>query len=91
MKPQQLVKMVAGALVTLALVTLGSRTLAEFQHIPMPSFVVLGFAFGSALVTRVIFGAAAAWFANVYRSRISDRKKIQKLRYNPPPCSPITG
>jgi hypothetical protein len=71
MKPEQLVKMVAGALVTLALVTLGGRTLAEFKQIPMLSFVVLAFAFGLALVTGIIFGAAAAWFANVYRSRLS--------------------
>jgi len=63
MKPQQLAKMVAGALVTLALVTLGVRTLAEFKQIPMQSFVVLAFAFGLALLTGVIFGAAAAWFA----------------------------
>ena len=70
MKPQRLVKMVVGALVTLALVTLGGRTLAEFKQIPMLSLVVLAFAFELALVTGVIFGAAAAWFANVYRSRL---------------------
>ena len=70
MKPQQLVKMAAGALVTLALVTLGGRTLAEFKQIPMLSLVVLAFAFELALVTGVIFGGAAAWFANVYRSRL---------------------
>ena len=63
MKPQQLVKMAAGALVTLALVTLGGRTLAEVKQIPMLSLVVLAFAFELALVTGVIFGAAAAWFA----------------------------
>jgi hypothetical protein len=63
MKPQRLLKMVVGALVTLALVTLGGRTLAEFKQIPMQSFVVLAFGFGLALLTGVIFGAAAAWFA----------------------------
>jgi hypothetical protein len=100
MKPQQLVKMVAGALVTLAVVTLGGCTPGEFNQIPMPSFVVLAFAFGLALVAGVIFGAAAAWFATVYRSRLrtvtsvpslTDRKKVQKRRYNPPPYSSITG
>jgi predicted permease len=30
---------------------------------PMPSFVVLAFSFGLALVTGVIFGAVPAWFA----------------------------
>ncbi len=37
---------------------------AQFLPIStMPSFLVLGFAFGVALLTGVIFGAAPAWFA----------------------------
>jgi hypothetical protein len=100
MKPQQLVKMAAGALVTLALVTLGGRTLAEVKQIPMLSLVVLAFAFELALVTGVIFGAAAAWFANVYRSRLrtvtsvpglTDRKEFKSYDTIRRPTLPLQG
>jgi predicted permease len=58
---------IAGLLVALAaarlLMALAFQS-AEFVPIsPMPSPAVLAFAFGLALVTGVIFGAAPAWFA----------------------------
>lgn len=55
-----LVVAVAAARLLLALAFHGARFLPIS---PMPSFVVLAFAFGLALVTGVIFGAAPAWFA----------------------------
>jgi len=100
MKPQRLVKLVAVALVTLALVTLGGCTLAEFKQIPMLSLVVLAFAFELALVTGVIFGGAAAWFANVYRSRLrtvtsvpglTDPKKFKSYDTIRRPTLPLRG
>jgi predicted permease len=60
-----------GGIVGLLVAVAGARLLltlafhsAHFLPIsPMPSFVVLAFSFGLALVTGVIFGAVPAWFA----------------------------
>jgi predicted permease len=62
---------VAGGVVGLLVAVGGARLLltlafhsAHFLPVsPMPSFVVLAFSFGLALVTGVIFGAVPAWFA----------------------------
>jgi predicted permease len=58
---------IAGLLVAVAaarlLLTLAFRSAHFLPISPMPSLVVLAFAFGLALVTGVIFGAAPAWFA----------------------------
>jgi predicted permease len=58
---------VAGLLVAVAaarlLLTLAFRSAHFLPISPMPSLVVLAFAFVLALVTGVIFGAAPAWFA----------------------------
>ena len=58
---------VAGLLVALAaarlLLTLAFRSAHFLPISPTPSLVVLAFAFGLALLTGVIFGAAPAWFA----------------------------
>jgi predicted permease len=58
---------IAGILVAVAaarlLLTLAFRSTLFLPISPMPSLVVLAFAFGLALVTGVIFGAAPAWFA----------------------------
>ena len=40
-----------------------SRSAAFFPSAPLPSPMVLAFAFGLALLTGIIFGAAPAWFA----------------------------
>src|SRR6516165_5085215 len=57
----------AGLLVAVAaarlLLTLAFRSAHFLPISPMPSLMVLAFAFGLALVTGVIFGAAPAWFA----------------------------
>ncbi|HEY6293905.1 MAG TPA: ABC transporter permease [Terriglobia bacterium] len=58
---------IAGLVVAVAaarlLLTLAFRS-AHFLPInPMPSLAVLAFAFGLALLTGIIFGAAPAWFA----------------------------
>jgi len=57
----------AGLLVAVAaarlLLTLAFRSAHFLPISPLPSLVVLAFAFGLALVTGVIFGAASAWFA----------------------------
>ncbi len=58
---------VVGLLVAVAaarlLLTLAFRSAHFLPISPMPSLAVLAFAFGLALVTGVIFGAAPAWFA----------------------------
>ena len=58
---------VAGLLVAVAaarlLLTLAFRSAHFLPISPMPSLGVLAFAFGLALLTGVIFGAAPAWFA----------------------------
>ena len=58
---------VAGLLVAVAaarlLLTLAFQSAHFLPISPMPSFEVLAFAFGLALVTGVIFGAVPAWFA----------------------------
>ena len=58
---------IAGLLVAVAaarlLLTLAFRSAHFLPISPMPSLMVLAFAFGLALVTGVIFGAAPAWFA----------------------------
>ena len=58
---------IAGLLVAVAaarlLLTLAFRSAHFLPISPMPSLGVLAFAFGLALVTGVIFGAAPAWFA----------------------------
>ncbi len=58
---------VAGLLVAVAaarlLLALAFRSAHFLPISPMPSLVVLAFAFGLALVTGVIFGAVPAWFA----------------------------
>jgi predicted permease len=58
---------VAGLLVAVAaarlLLTLAFRSAHFLPISPMPSLVVLAFAFGLTLLTGVIFGAAPAWFA----------------------------
>ena len=58
---------IAGLLVAVAAARLLLALAFHSAHFlpisPMPSFVVLAFAFGLALVTGVIFGAAPAWFA----------------------------
>jgi len=58
---------IVGLLVAVAaarlLLTLAFHSAHFLPVNPMPSFVVLAFAFGLALVTGVIFGAAPAWFA----------------------------
>jgi len=57
----------AGLLVAVAaarlLLTLAFRSAHFLPISPMPSLVVLAFAFGLALLTGVFFGAAPAWFA----------------------------
>jgi predicted permease len=58
---------IAGLLVAVAaarlLLTLAFRSAHFLPISPMPSLGVLAFAFGLALVTGAIFGAAPAWFA----------------------------
>jgi predicted permease len=58
---------IAGLLVAVAAARLLLALAFHSAHFlpisPMPSLVVLAFAFGLALVTGVIFGAAPAWFA----------------------------
>jgi predicted permease len=58
---------VAGLLVAMAaarlLLTLAFRSSHFLPISTMPSPLVLGFAFGLALLTGIIFGAAPAWFA----------------------------
>jgi predicted permease len=58
---------IAGLLVAVAaarlLLTLAFHSAHFLPISPMPSFVVLAFTFGLALVSGVIFGAAPAWFA----------------------------
>ncbi len=58
---------IAGLLVAMAaarlLLTLAFRSSHFLPISTMPSLLVLGFAFGLALLTGVIFGAAPAWFA----------------------------
>jgi predicted permease len=58
---------IAGLVVAVAaarlLLTLAFRSAHFLPISPMPSLAVLAFAFGLALVTGVIFGAAPAWFA----------------------------
>jgi predicted permease len=62
---------IGGGIVGLLVAVGGARLLltlafhsAHFLPIsPMPSFVVLAFSFGLALLTGVIFGAVPAWFA----------------------------
>lgn len=58
---------IAGLLVAVAaarlLLALAFRSSHFLPISPLPSLVVLGFAFGLALVTGLIFGAAPAWFA----------------------------
>jgi predicted permease len=58
---------IAGLLVAVAaarlLLTLAFRSSHFLPISPLPSIVVLAFAFGLALLTGLIFGAAPAWFA----------------------------
>src|SRR5579859_4319904 len=58
---------IAGLLVAVAaarlLLTLAFRSAHFLPISPLPSIVVLAFAFGLALLTGLIFGAAPAWFA----------------------------
>ncbi|HUI41807.1 MAG TPA: ABC transporter permease, partial [Terriglobia bacterium] len=58
---------IAGLLVAVAAARLLLALAFQSAHFlpisPMPSFLVLAFAFGLALLTGVIFGAAPAWFA----------------------------
>jgi len=58
---------IAGLLVAVAaerlLLTLAFRSAHFLPISPVPSLAALAFAFGLALVTGVIFGAAPAWFA----------------------------
>ncbi len=58
---------VAGLLVAVVaarlLLTLAFRSAHFLPISPMPSLLVLAFAFGLALITGVVFGAAPAWFA----------------------------
>jgi predicted permease len=62
---------IAGGVAGLLVATIAARLLlalafrsAHFLPIsPLPSLIVLAFAFGVALLTGIIFGAAPAWFA----------------------------
>lgn len=58
---------IAGLLVAVAaarlLLTLAFQSAHFLPISPMPSFMVLAFAFGLALITGVIFGAVPAWLA----------------------------
>ena len=58
---------IAGLLVAVGAARLLLRLAFHSAHFlpisPLPSFMVLAFAFGLALMTGVIFGAAPAWFA----------------------------
>ena len=68
---ESLVLAIAGGIVGLIVATAAARLLLSlaFQRahsVPIstrPSLAVLGFAFGLAVVTGVLFGAAPAWFA----------------------------